>query len=120
MNCGINIGDNEFIWGHELGEKDLNYNLIYFVHESLHSYFKNNLLTHTIIEKITDIEIAKYLNNSKKGYRYHDFTRDYHIKIFPLWNLYIGKTPKEIEDEKILLSIDYDTTIFQKYCDQLE
>lgn len=44
--CGINIGDNKFVWGHKNGLTDKNYDLVYLVHESLHSYFKNDDKTH--------------------------------------------------------------------------
>lgn len=90
LNCGRNIGDNQFIWGHKNGLTNENYDLVYLVHESLHSYFKNDNITHAIIENITDFELAKLLNNSEKGYTGHDYIRNLHIQILPFWNLYMN------------------------------
>lgn len=108
LNCGHNIGNSCFVWGHSQGLKDSNYDLVYLVHESLHSYFKNNNLCHAIIENISDVELSKYLNNSAKGYKYHDFTQEQHIKIYPYWNLYLNKTIDEIIKDQQITRINYD------------
>ena len=61
---GVNIGNDYFIYGHPNGLQDENYDLVYLVHESLHSIFPKDYISHAIIENITDIELCKYLNQS--------------------------------------------------------
>lgn len=104
---GLNLRNNQFVWGHEKGEKDLNYNLVYMMHETLHSYFSLGNINHAIIENITDIELAKYLNETETGYSTHKFTQDAHIQIFPYWNLYLNRTKEEIEKEQTTMNIFY-------------
>lgn len=120
LNCGRNIGDNQFIWGHKNGLTDENYDLVYLVHESLHSYFKNDNITHAIIENITDFELAKSLNNSEKGYTGHDYIKNLHIQILPFWNLYLNKSQKSIEKESIINNITYNLNDFYKYKPQIK
>lgn len=120
LNCGRNIGDNQFIWGHKNGLTDENYDLVYLVHESLHSYFKNDNITHAIIENITDFELAKLLNNSEKGYTGHDYIKNLHIQILPFWNLYLNKSQKSIEKESIINNITYNLNDFYKYKPQIK
>lgn len=115
LNCGINIGNNKFLWGHEHGLIDENYDMVYLVHESLHSCFKNDEITHTIIENISDLELAKFLNNSKKGYMVHDKLKNLHIKILPFWNLYLNKEQEEIENENKINNISYNPKEFWEY-----
>ena len=115
LNCGYNIGDNQFIWGHKNGLADENYDLVYLVHESLHSYFKNSEITHAIIENIADFELAKLLNNSEKSYTGHDYIKNLHIKILPFWNLYLNKKREYIENENIINNITYNFNAFSKY-----
>ncbi len=117
---GMNIGNNEFVWGHKKGLTDKNYDLVYLVHESLHSYFKNSEITHAIIENISDIELAKFLNNAKSGYTCHDNLKKMHVKIQPFWNIYLNKTKEEIEKEKVFDSIYYDQNHFSKYQTQIK
>jgi len=107
LNCGTNLGNNCFVWGHKKGLKDENYDLVYLVHESLHSYFEKGNLTHAIIENITDIELAKLLTNSETGYTTHAFTQDYHKIIYPYWNLYLNKSKLEIANDQKIRVIDY-------------
>ena len=120
LNCGRNIGDNQFIWGHKNGLTNENYDLVYLVHESLHSYFKNDNITHAIIENITDFELAKLLNNSEKGYTGHDYIRNLHIQILPFWNIYLNKSQKRIEKEGIINNITYNLNDFYKYKPQIK
>lgn len=115
MKMGKNIKNNCFVWGHVDGLTDKNYDLVYLVHESLHSYFEWNNLTHAIIENITDVELAKYLNNSKNGYAYHDFTHDMHVRIYPFWNLYINKPVEDIKEDMKITNIKYDIKKFERY-----
>ena len=89
--------------------------MVYLVHESLHSYFKNDEITHTIIENISDLELAKFLNNSKKGYMVHDKLKNLHIKILPFWNLYLNKEQEEIENENKINNISYNKKDFWEY-----
>lgn len=114
LNCGRNIGDNQFIWGHVNGVNDNNYDLVYLVHESLHSYFEKNDLTHTIIENIADIELAIFLNKTN-SYEGHPDLKPMHIKILPFWNLYLNKGKTEIERENKINNISYDIKDFEKY-----
>lgn len=113
--CGMNIGNNQFIWGHKDGLTDENYDLVYIVHESLHSYFKSDDLTHAIIENISDIELAMFLNNSEYGYHCHDRLKNMHIKLLPFWNIYLNKTKKGIEKSKSSYGADYDQNDFISY-----
>ena len=115
MKMGKNIKNNCFIWGHMDGLDNENYDLVYMVHESLHSYFEWNNLTHAIIENITDVELAKYLNNSKSGYVYHDFTQDMHVRIYPFWNLYLNKPVEDIKEDMKITHIKYDVKKFERY-----
>ena len=114
LNCGRNIGDNQFIWGHVNGVNDNNYDLVYLVHESLHSYFEKNDLTHTIIENIADIELAKFLNKTN-SYEGHPDLKPMHIKILPFWNLYLNKGKTEIERENKINNIAYNLKDFVEY-----
>ncbi len=80
--------NNTFVWGHKKGNIDKNYDMVYIVHESLHSYFKSSDLTHVVIENICDIELAKHLNKTTKGYDVHEFLKPLHKKIDPLFRAY--------------------------------
>lgn len=119
LNAGENIGNNTFLWGHKLGLEDLNYDLVYLVHESLHSLFPKDDLSHSIIEKICDVELAKYLNKDYKGYKTHTFTKDYHIKSFPFWNLYLNLSPKDILKEQEDSGIKYNYLNFEELRNKL-
>lgn len=119
LNEGLNIGNNCVIWGDEQGTINKNHDLVYLVHESLHSFFDRNLLTHTIIEKIADIELCKILSNSSTGYPVHTYTQDNHVKIFPFWNLYMNRSKDEIKKEQINENIKYDIDKFEIYRDSL-
>ena len=118
LNTGTSIGNNQIVWGHVNGVNDENYDLVYLVHESLHSYFFKNDLTHTIIENIADIELAKYLNKTG-GYECHEDLKSMHIKILPFWNLYLNKGLEEIERENEINNISYDPKDFEKYRDKI-
>lgn len=112
---GHNIGNNSFIYGHNNGIEDINYDLVYLVHESLHSYFDRDDLSHAIIENICDVELAKYLNKSSKYYPYHAFTQEKHVKIYPFWNLYLNKLREEIVSDQIITKIKYNIDDYEKY-----
>lgn len=112
---GRKLGNKIFIWGNVNGLKNGNYDLVYLVHEALHYYFKDSDLTHTIIENITDIELAKFLNISQTGYPHHPYTQDLHIKIYPYWNLYLNKSIEDIEQDKKVTNIHYNVRKFEPY-----
>lgn len=118
LNTGTSIENNQIVWGHVNGVNDENYDLVYLVHESLHSYFFKNDLTHTIIENIADIELAKFLNKTG-GYECHEDLKSMHIKILPFWNLYLNKGLEEIERENEINNISYDPKDFEKYRDKI-
>lgn len=119
LNSGINIGENKFIWGHKNGLDDANYDIVYLVHESLHSYFPKGNLNHAVIEDIADIELCKYLNNSQNHYSYHDYTQKCHIQIFPFWNLFLNRTKDEILQNQENEGIYYDIDNFEQYREKL-
>lgn len=111
----MNIGSNEFIWGHNKGLKNANYDLIYIVHESLHSYFKDNMITHAIIENIADIELSKFLKSTDIANDAHDYLKDTHIKVLPFWNIYLNKSKETIEKENEENNISYNFNEFKTY-----
>ncbi len=113
LKMGHNLGNNCLIWGHLEGNSDMNYNLVYLVHESLHSYFPSNNLCHAIIENIADIELARFLNKSDKCYTCHDFTLNEHLKIYPYWNLYLNRSKDEIERLQKIDNTHYDIETFE-------
>ncbi len=115
FNSGMNIGSNEFIWGHNKGLKNANYDLIYIVHESLHSYFKDNMITHAIIENIADIELSKFLKSTDIANDAHDYLKDTHIKVLPFWNIYLNKSKETIEKENEENNISYNFNEFKTY-----
>ena len=114
LNCGRNLGDNCFVWGNPIGLRDENYDLVYLVHESLHSYFEKGDLTHAVIENIADIELAKFLNKSERGYETHSFTKEEHIKIYPYWNLYLNKSKEDIEKDQLITGFYYNIDAYEK------
>ena len=114
LNTGTSIGNNQIVWGHVNGVNDENYDLVYLVHESLHSYFFKNDLTHTIIENIADIELAKFLNKTN-SYEGHPDLKPMHIKILPFWNIYLNKKQEDIVRENKINNISYDIKDFEKY-----
>lgn len=119
FNSGQNIANCSFVWGHEKGIRDKNYDLVYLVHESLHSIFDKGNLNHAVIEKITDIELSKFLNKTAVGYNTHYFTQEEHVKIFPYWNLYLNRSTEEIKKEQKLLNIKYDLNKIEHYRENL-
>ena len=127
INFGSNIvfansrkGNNEFVYGHTDGLINKNYDLVYLVHEALHSYFKLDEICHTVIENITDIELQRTLNHDKnKVYDCHEFLRNIHVKVFPFWNLYLNRTKEEILKEQENFNIFYDINKFEKYRNRL-
>ena len=118
---GRNIGNNYFIYGHPNGLQDENYDLVYLVHESLHSIFPKDYISHAIIENITDIELCKYLNQSKVGYETHKDkqTQEAHAQIFPYWNLYLNKNEEQIKEEQELLNINYDISEYEPFRERI-
>ncbi len=121
LNTGRNIENNQFIWGHIKGMQDKNYDLIYLVHESLHSYFKKTDLTYAVIENITDIELKKYLRNIEYTFDdCHEYIKMLHMKIQPFWNIYMNKQKKEIKKINRLNHLSYNLKSFEKYKTQIK
>ena len=114
LNTGTSIENNQIVWGHVNGVNDNNYDLVYLVHESLHSYFEKNDLTHTIIENIADIELAKFLNKTN-SYEGHPDLKSMHIKILPFWNIYLNKKQEDIVRENKINNISYNLKDFVEY-----
>lgn len=119
LKLGHNLGNNCLVWGHSNGNSDKNYNLVYLVHEALHSYFPSDNFCHAIIENIADIELARFLNHSDTSYTCHDFTLNEHLKIYPFWNLYLKRSEVEIERLQKIDKIQYDIKAFEKYRESL-
>ncbi len=119
VNAGCNIGNNKILFG-MLDEKrsfNENYELTYLIHEILHSFFRNNDITHAIIENIADFELCKFLNNSSWHYHGHCSDNyslvDLHKKIYPYWNLYLNKDKKEIESDTDFNEFKYNVDDFE-------
>lgn len=112
---GLNVDEHKIFWGHKEGLWDENYDLVYLVHEALHSAFDTDNFSHTIIEEIADIELAKSLNNSKVGYECHAYTQDSHVILFPYFNLYLDRSIEEIKEEQKQRNIFYNIEVFEKY-----
>lgn len=116
LNTGTNLRNNTFAWGHQKGLDDAFYDLIYLVHESLHSYFKNGEITHAIIENIADIGLNKHLENKDVSFNdCHSYLKMLHIKILPFWNIYLEKKKENIEKTNAINNISYDQSAFDKY-----
>ncbi|MBO5394316.1 MAG: hypothetical protein J6A28_00230 [Clostridia bacterium] len=99
---GRSVGQNAFFWGHKRGLSDENYDIVYLIHEALHSRFEKDDLSHAIIEKIADIGLATYLNG--RAYSCHEFTRRYHDLLEPYWNGYLGN----LQNDKNLVEMNID------------
>ena len=102
-------------WGNVLGTLDDSFDMIYLVHEALHGVFGLTNIEHSIIEEIADYEFNKFLNNQYKPYYPtwgHVELNEFHVKIFPFWNLYLHRTPDEIDKECASRKIFYNK---QKY-----
>lgn len=120
LNTGTSLKNNFIVWGHENGLKDENYDLVYLVHESLHSYFGKDDVSHAIIENITDTELKKYLSCTEFGYDTHPYLKSIHEKILPFWNLYLGKTKDEIIKENKLNKTTYDANVLYENKSKIE
>lgn len=93
LNAGRNISKyysnkNAFIYGHtNLCD---NYNMMYLIHESLHSIFGSSEIEHAIIELIADNELRIRLNNTGKYFEYgHDYLHSILVKLIPDWQMYL-------------------------------
>lgn len=111
---------NSFVWGHQRGLKNINYDLVYIYHEALHSLFPVNNLYETVVENIADIELGRFLNCPNNLQDVHDETRLIHAKILPYWNLYLDRSRKEIEETQNYLNVDYDIDKFEPMRDVLK
>ncbi len=92
--AGANIGDH-ILWG---GREDWpNYTTVYLWHETLHSYFPKNGLTHAIIQLIIDNELNFRLN----GVQYPPFTGHSSLfeimtRLLPDFREYLGESHRNI------------------------
>lgn len=98
--------DGSTFWGHYKGIDDLNYNLVYLVHEGLHSalpYDKYNYtefdcsgeVVHSIIELCSDYELYSKLSGISTLKEGHSFLTSYKEIIYPYWLTYLGLDEKE-------------------------
>ena len=113
MCTGVNVGNNTFFWGHKRGLEDENYDIVYLIHEALHSKFDKDNLSHAIIEKIADVELAKHLSGGVEHYKFHDFTKKQHMELFPYWTLYLNRSLIEIEQNQNYEKIFYNPAEFE-------
>lgn len=114
---GQNFADNKIVWGHYRGISDLNYNLVYLIHEGLHcllpfqSDFSNekSYILHAIIELISDYELYSFLSNKSTLNEGHNYLVEYKKAIYPYWLEYIGLTDQEKHErtKKDNVSISY-------------
>lgn len=88
---------NYILWGHKRGEKDKFYDLVYLYHEALHYVFTRDDISHCIIELLTDTKLAQHFHPElKDGYSKHDYINSLRVKLLPFFELYFGKSKKEI------------------------
>lgn len=102
LNTGTSLKNNLIVWGHENGLKDADYDLVYLVHESLHSYLEKDDISHAIIENIADITLKKYLSGTEFGYDTHPYLQSVHEKILPYWNEYLSNINIKHYSENLL------------------
>lgn len=103
---GMYLGNNTIFWGdlYGSGERFPNYNLIYLIHESLHSIFGRTNIEHSIIELIADNELRLRLNGEGEYFFYdgkaigHDYLLDTERKLFDDWKLYLKDQDMNIKE----------------------
>lgn len=124
-NCGMNVSNNTILWGNFKGYKDKNYDLVYLYHEALHSFFDNlkekeklcdnDEFDHIIIQYLTDIELAKFLN--KQRYPTHEHIKDLESRCYPYLQMYFDKSDPEISAEMEEDNIYFKIENYSKYRD---
>lgn len=107
---GTSIGNNCFVWGHTNAEADPSYNLVYLLHESLHSYFENGDITHAIIENIADVGLAKLLGG--KLYATHEYLKETHKQIDKDWKEYLKSCEQSTSANSKYKSTDIDQLVY--------
>jgi len=103
---GYTFNNNRIVWGHYNGIKDLDYNLVYLVHEGLHCllpFEKNESeihanIKHSIIELISDNELYSMLKGENTLNEGHSFLNEYKELIYPYWFKYIGLNDNQIKN----------------------
>lgn len=100
---GKYLGNQNIYWGDLYGndEKFTNYNMIYLIHEALHSMFNYNNLEHAVIELISDNELNKRLNNetnSEYGTIGHANLLNIRMQLLDSWKDYLNDSESNIYD----------------------
>lgn len=124
---GVNLRNGCFVWGN-CGKDNLDYALIYILHEYLHSVIEHGRrddIAHSVIELVADKEFAiKLLGATYKGHSHMEY---YHEKLLPYWNLFCGRSAYQIENsfeqfKKGYTSFDisYKINKYEKYRDQFK
>ena len=109
-NRGYSFSNNNVAWGHIKGVYDLNYNIVYLVHEGLHCLipFEQNdnkdmcNIKHSIIELIADYELNSKLKGKSTLDEGHPYLSEYKKVIYPYWLKYINLNNNQI-DERLKL-----------------
>ena len=107
-NRGFSFDNNKIAWGHFKGIEDLNYNIVYLVHEGLHCLlpFEKDEnsdecnIKHSIIELISDYELYSNLKGESTFNNGHPYLDNYKTFIYLYWLKYIGLNDEQI-DERI-------------------
>ena len=116
---GFSFDNNKIVWGHYNGIKDLNYNLVYLIHEGLHCIipFETNeteeecYIKHSIIELIADYELYSKLSQKSTIKEGHPYLHKYRMLIYPYWLKYIGLDNNEIKKRLQLDKVNLDNFI---------
>jgi hypothetical protein len=98
-------------WGHFKGLSDMNYNIVYLIHESLHNLIPFDLdetsdsasIKHSIIELISDYELYSKLSGVSKYNVGHPNLKEYRNFVYPYWLKYLG-----LNNEQIIERIKFD------------
>lgn len=104
--CSIGYNSKgDIFWGHWQGERNIKHNLIYLVHEAMHTIlpYKNYYVredfdkNHAIIELISEYELKYFLYKKPDMDQGHEFLLKYRYKLYPYWLKYIGLSESEIQ-----------------------
>lgn len=105
---GRSLGNNIIFWGDKYAENERfpNYNIIYLVHEALHSIFGKSEIEHSIIEFISDNELRLRLNGEGEYFLCngintgHSFLLEMEKKMLKDWKEYLGNPKININQFK--------------------
>jgi len=115
---GYSFDNNKIVWGHYNGINDLNYNLVYLVHEWLHCLLPfekneseiNANIKHCVIELISDYELNSLLKGKSTLNEGHSYLDDYKKIVYPYWLKYIG-----LDENQINKRLEKDSVEFCKF-----